>query len=52
MLDGRDVSFVFTAGLADVLTDNVTQNDVPLLASFPYLARPRSGQEHVHQNPF
>jgi len=51
VLDGRDASFLFTAGLADVLTDNVTQNDVPLLASFPYLARPRSGQEHVHHNP-
>lgn len=50
-LDGRDPSFVFTSGLADVLTDNVTQNDVPLPAGFPYIARPRSGQEHVHQNP-
>jgi len=51
VLDGRDPTFLFTAGLADVLTDNVTSNDVPLLAGFPYLARPRSGQEHRHQNP-
>lgn len=51
VLDGRDPSFLFTAALADVLTDNVTQNDVPLPAGFPYLARPRSGQEHRHQNP-
>lgn len=50
-LDGRDASFVFLSGLADVLTDNVTANDVPLPAGFPYLARPRSGQEHIHQNP-
>ena len=50
-LDGRDASFIFTSGLADVLTDNVTQNDVPLPSGFPYIARPRSGQEHVHQNP-
>ena len=51
VLDGRDPTFLFTAGLADVLTDNVTENDVPLLAGFPYVARPRSGQEHLHQNP-
>jgi len=50
-LDARDPSFVFTAGLADVLTDNVTENDVPLPAGFPYMPRPRSGQQHLHQNP-
>jgi hypothetical protein len=51
VLDGRDASFVFTSSLASVLTDGVSQNDVPLLKAFPYIARPQSGQEHLHQNP-
>jgi hypothetical protein len=51
VLDGRDQSFVFNPALAGVLSDNVDANDVPLLDRFPYLARPRSGQAHVHANP-
>lgn len=43
-------SFSFDPALAGVLTDSVDGNDRPYLSSFPYLATPHQGQEHLHTN--
>lgn len=51
VLDDRDPSFNFSSALIDVLTDNITENDMPFRDTFPYLAPAQSGQFHQHQNP-
>jgi hypothetical protein len=43
-------SFNFSPSLIGVLTDSVDYNDLPFSATFPYLATPHQGQEHVHSN--
>jgi hypothetical protein len=50
VLDGRDGSFTFDAGLISVLTDGVDYNDRLFRQTFPYFARAQSGQTHFHQN--
>jgi hypothetical protein len=45
-----DTSFNFNSGLIPVLTDGVTHNDVPFLATFPYVASPHQGQVWYHEN--
>ena len=52
VLDDRDAGFSFDANLIGVLTDGIDANDKPFSNSFPYLAMPHSGQEHLHTNPF
>ena len=52
VLDGRDTSFTFNAGLIDVLNDHIDRNDIPFRNTFPYLAQAQSGQQHWHTNPF
>jgi hypothetical protein len=51
VLDARDDSFSFNAGLIDVLDDGVDFNDMPFRNTFPYLAQAQSGQSHLHENP-
>jgi hypothetical protein len=43
-------NFNFNPALIDILDDGVDGNDRPYLASFPYLATPHQGQEHLHTN--
>lgn len=43
-------NFAFNSALLGVLTDSVDRNDKAYLASFPYLASPHQGQEHLHTN--
>lgn len=43
-------TFSFNGALADVLTDSVDYNDLPFLSTFPYVATPHQGQEHMHTN--
>ena len=52
VLDGRDSSFSFNAGLINVLDDGVDHNDMPFRSTFPYVAPAQSGQAHWHINPF
>lgn len=61
VLDGRDASFSFNAGLIAVLDDGIDNNDVPyykktkmgeLPDTFPYVGLAQSGQAHWHTNPF
>jgi len=61
VLDGRDSSFSFNAGLIPVLSDNIDRNDVPYYKNtlveqapkvFPYVGMPQAGQVHWHTNPF
>ena len=51
VLDDRDAGFTFGSSLINTLTDGIDSNDVPFLSTFPYLATPHSGQEHLHTNP-
>jgi hypothetical protein len=44
----NDTSFSFNPALVGVLTDGLTNNDVPFRNTFPYLAYAHQGQEHVH----
>ncbi|NJN19408.1 MAG: DUF4331 domain-containing protein [Oscillochloris sp.] len=43
-------NFAFNADLIGVLSDSVDRNDRPFSSTFPYLAMPHQGQEHVHTN--
>jgi hypothetical protein len=43
-------NFSFNSALIGVLTDSSDGNDKPFLSSFPYLAAPHSGVNHVHTN--
>jgi hypothetical protein len=45
-----DTSFSFNPALIGVLTDSSDKNDKPFLTSFPYLAAPHSGANHLHTN--
>lgn len=51
VLDDRDANFTFNPALIDVLDDGLDGNDKAFQGTFPYLAIPHSGQEHIHQNP-
>lgn len=42
-------NFNFNPALLGVLTDSVSNNDMPFKTTFPYLATPHQGQEHYHQ---
>jgi hypothetical protein len=42
--------FTFNPALVGVLTDSSDGNDKPFLSSFPYLAEPHSGVNHIHTN--
>lgn len=43
-------SFAFDPALIKVLDDGVNGNDRRFLGSFPYVAAPHQGQEHLHTN--
>lgn len=45
-------SFAFNSDLITVLDDGVDGNDLSFLSSFPYVATPHQGQEHLHSNLF
>lgn len=45
-----DTSFTFNPALIGVLTDSTDGNDKPFLTTFPYLAAPHSGVNHIHTN--
>jgi hypothetical protein len=50
VLTSTSESFAFNSGLIAVLDDGVDGNDKAFLGSFPYLAPPHQGQEHLHTN--
>jgi hypothetical protein len=52
VLTSTSENFVFDPALIGVLDDSVDGNDKPFLSSFPYLATPHQGQEHLHSNLF
>jgi hypothetical protein len=45
-------TFSFNTALLSVLRDNVSANDLPLRATFPYAATPHQGKEHRHANVY
>lgn len=48
VLDARDSNFKFNSGLIGVLDDGVPFNDKEFGDSFPYLASPHQGQNHIN----
>lgn len=50
VLTDSSETFVFNTDLISVLDDGIDGNDRPFLSSFPYLATPHQGQEHLHTN--
>ena len=40
--DGTDVALQVVVGITALQSDNVDENDVPFLTSFPYLAAPNN----------
>jgi hypothetical protein len=52
VLDDRDATFSFDPALIGVLDDGLDHNDKVFQNSFPYLAAPHQGEDHLHTNIF
>jgi hypothetical protein len=52
VLDDRDATFSFDPALIGVLDDGLDHNDKAFQNSFPYLAAPHQGEDHLHTNIF
>jgi hypothetical protein len=52
VLTSTSENFEFNPALIQVLDDGTNGNDRPYLSSFPYIATPHQGQEHIHTNIF